>query len=234
MDCLEGQDKADQELSEELVERLAFWDQVGREVVEQLEEVQRDSQAGEDGEGGCGDNCGHDHGHEENDHEHTGDGCCPEEDNCCADEACEGCSEEGADDDEEEEDDFEQQDDFAIEYSGKPSFSLYAFLHLLLMSPEQFTTVSSELERCIDMLVAVKNLTITTAEDISKKGKGKVVVKKEELQSKVDLILLRMYSTRLMGYPEVKESPISSRAEYAKVLREEEFGILEKFNEFLH
>ena len=219
-----------------LEERVAFWDQVGRDIVEQIE----DMASGQEDQEGCQDGCcgqdeehdGHEHGHHHSEESESDQGLEEEEEE-------EDMQEQ---DEEEEEEDQETQDDFCIQPDQTPSFSLYAFAHLLLMSPQLFEVVATDLERVIDMLVAIKNelLKKDTLNQSVQQGKGKKQAAVEfqvhenvstELTEKVLRLLKSACRTRLDSYPEwhVHPSTNAYRAKMAQMLRQEEMLILNNF-----
>ncbi|KAJ3351258.1 hypothetical protein HDU91_006151, partial [Kappamyces sp. JEL0680] len=205
--------------AEAVEDRLAFWDQVGRDIVAQLEDIEQGNE--EYDADGCGDDCSHDHDHEHA-HDDEDEEMDDEQEDCCSDSDCEGC------------DEYEEaQEDFCFERDGRPSFGLYAFLHLLLMSDKLFEKVATSLEDSIDMLVAIKNSELPLAKPKPAKGKGKnkqAVDPAVVLTRKVHSLLQKMAESRSSDYPEWTHSAktLEGRAKMAWILRSEEIDILSR------
>ncbi|KAJ3320412.1 hypothetical protein HDV06_005335 [Boothiomyces sp. JEL0866] len=193
--------------SERLEDRLGFWDQVGKDIVDQLGSLDESGEPEEDFEEEhehSGDCCGDDHEH---DAEHE-DG-----DMCCDDENCEGCDQEDP-----------LLDDFYIEQDGKPSFALAAFVNLLAMSQQAFETIAVDLNLAIEALVKIRN-NLQEAPKPKKKGKAKI----DKLQSAVDSSIKAVVQARLSEYGALDAEPTNQNQRYALMLRTEEISILQKY-----
>jgi hypothetical protein len=191
---------------ESLEDRLGFWDQVGKDIVDQLGSLNENEEQDEDEEF-------------EEEHEHTGD-CCGEEhghdgegDMCCDDENCKGCDEEDP-----------LMDDFYIEQDGKPSFALAAFVNLLSMSQQAFETIAVDLNLAIEALVKIRN-SLQEAPKPKKKGKGKI----DKLQAAVDSTIKSLVEARLSEYGTLDAEAANQNQKYALMLRNEEISILQKY-----
>ncbi|KAJ3313692.1 hypothetical protein HDV04_001702 [Boothiomyces sp. JEL0838] len=191
---------------ESLEDRLGFWDQVGKDIVDQLGALDENEEPEEDFDEHehTGDCCGEEHGHEGDD----GEG-----DMCCDDENCEGCDQEDP-----------LLDDFYIEHDGKPSFALAAFVNLLAMSQQAFETIAIDLNLAIEALVKIRN-DLQEAPKPKKKGKAKA----DKLQSTVNATIKAVVEARLSEYAAIDAEPVNQNQKYALMLRNEEISILQMY-----
>lgn len=160
--------------SEETSDRIGFWDQVGRNIVEKIED---DISLDGDDEEDCG---------EDDDETCCVEGTCDHEDD--PEEQSDMFDEDGSQDEEEETD-----DNFQIEATGCPNFHLRAFLTLIHMPHSEFEAICHDLEKVIQALTHISN---SPWNPKTKKGKAK-----SGLQSLIANSVLKIASSRLSEYP---------------------------------
>lgn len=211
--------------SDDLEDRIAFWEQVGNAIVNEIEEAR---EHGEDlgcGDEGCDDDaCGSKEHHiengEEHEHEHA-NGCCDgvddhEHPNGSEDEQeDEEMDEDGNPmDEEEDEEEEELEDDFRLHSTG-PNFSLRIFMSLMHLPIEAFESITLDLNAAIPFML-----------EMSKSAYNPSPTEKELISS--------ICRERIAAYPTTYKQdcvmkPASERVRQAVLLRMEEKETLLKF-----
>jgi hypothetical protein len=179
-------------------ERIDFWDQVGNDIVQQIEEIDdeadRNEKEHEHGDGCCGDEhehgdgcCGddlevgaHDSGGSCGDEHEHGDGCCGDDKDHCHDDLDQDGNMIDENDEAELEDDEEElEDDFRICKTG-PNFALRSFLALLFLSPSEFEKIATNLDMLIPYLMNISKSSFESCCVDSKKVIDRIAKKRLE------------------------------------------------------
>jgi hypothetical protein len=211
-------------LPQNVVERIAYWDQVGKDFMEQVQDLE-DERAPEE-KGDC-----------------ALDDCCTEDKSCCdVDGQCNLNKMDSEIEDEWEDAESDENegeivpDDFCFERNG-PSYALLLFLNIMLLPNLEFEKIAADLEAAVKFFVDIRNVYHGLAHQKQQNftsGKGKVKAPAPPVSATISRILLDIARKRMECYTPLDD--VADRDEnfgWASKLRDEEhtilFGIMDKF-----
>jgi hypothetical protein len=205
-------------LSEDFEDRIAYWDQVGKDLMEQLKDMEAENDDLQEEKSDCaidGSCCTKDKS------------CCDEDGNCKAEDIDMENEDDWEDEESHSDNDEVMPDDFCFERNG-PSFALLLFLNILLMKNSDFEQIAMTLDAAVPFFVTTrKEYFAFSTEQQENITRGKAKMQIAEYSQDVPKTLCVIASNRLQTYgPQDGGDDSEMTFTLASKLKEEEQSIL--------